>query len=176
MAECAVPSVPELVHPRSGTFRLVERYECVADPRKRLDAVAVEAQRAAAEKLGISATDNARRTALGILSSALRAGVDLRDVALYQMVTIAQGSTGVSIDLAAKELRDSGLEARDAAVVAVLTAERGGQGGTANRVPDLLATGRLREAAPPRCRCPPTRGSAPRRNSRSRPRSGNSTS
>lgn len=146
MAECAVPSVPELVHPGSGTFRLVERYECVADPRKRLDAVAVEAQRAAAEKLGISATENARRTALGILGSALRAGVDLRDVALYQMVTIAQGSADVSIDLAAKELRDSGLEARDAAVVAVLTAERGGQGGAGNKVPDLLATGRLREA------------------------------
>jgi hypothetical protein len=146
MAECAVPSVPELVHPGSGPFRLVERYECVADPRKRLDAVAVEAQRTAAEKLGISATENARRTALGILGSALRAGADLRDVALYQMVTIAQGSAGVSIDLAAKELRDSGLEARDAAVIAVLTAERGGQGGAGNKVPDLLATGRLREA------------------------------
>ena len=78
MAECAVPSVPELVHPGSGTFRLVERYECLADPRKRLDAVSVEAQRAAAEKLGISATDDARRKALTILSGALRAGVDLR--------------------------------------------------------------------------------------------------
>jgi len=147
MAECAAPSVPELVHPGSGPFRLVERYECLADPRKRLDAVSVEAQRAAAEKLGISATDDARRKALTMLSGALRAGVDLRDVALYQMVTIAQASTGVSIDLAAKELRECGLEARDAAIVAVLVAERGGgQGGPANKVPDLLAAGRLREA------------------------------
>ena len=147
MAECAAPSVPELVHPGSGTFRLVERYECLADPRKRLDAVSVEAQRAAAEKLGISATDDARRKALTMLSGALRAGADLRDVALYQMVTIAQASTGVSIDLAAKELRDCGLEARDAAIVAVLVAERGGgHGGHANKVPDLLAAGRLREA------------------------------
>jgi hypothetical protein len=147
MAECAVPSVPELVHPGSGTFRLVERYECLADPRKRLDAVSVEAQRGAAEKLGISATDDARRKALSILSGALRAGVDLRDVALYQMVTIARGSAGVSIDLAAKELREAGLEARDAAVVAVLVAEQGGgQGGAANKVPDMLAAGRLREA------------------------------
>jgi hypothetical protein len=147
MAECAVPSVPELVHPGSGTFRLVERYECLADPRKRLDAVSVEAQRAAAEKLGISATDDARRKALSILSGALRAGVDLRDVALYQMVTIARGSAGVSIDLAAKELREAGLEARDAAIVAVLVAEQGGgRGGTANKVPDMLAAGRLREA------------------------------
>lgn len=147
MAECAVPSVPELVHPGSGTFRLVERYECLADPRKRLDAVSVEAQRAAAEKLGISATDDARRKALTMLNGALRAGVDLRDVALYQMVTIAQASTGVSIDLAASELRACGLDARDAAIVAVLVAERGGgPGGPANKVPDLLAAGRLREA------------------------------
>jgi hypothetical protein len=147
MAECAVPSVPELVHPGSGAFRLVERYECLADPRKRLDAVSVEAQRAAAEKLGISATENARRKALSILGGALRAGVDLRDVALYQMASIAQGLTGVSIDLAAKELRETGLEASDAAIVAVLVAERGGgQGGAGNRVPDLLAAGRLREA------------------------------
>jgi hypothetical protein len=147
MAECAVASVPELVHPGSGTFRLVERYESLTDPRKRLDAVAVEAQRAAAEKLGISATEDARRKALTILSHALRAGVDLRDVAMYQMVTIAQGSAGVSVDLAAKELRDAGLEARDAAVVAVLVAEQGGgRGGAANKVPGLLAAGRLREA------------------------------
>jgi len=147
MAECAVPSVPELVHPGSGTFRLVERYECLADARKRLDAVAVEAQRTAAEKLGISATEDARRKALTILSHALRAGVDLRDVALYQMVTIARGSAGLSIDLAAKELRDTGLEARDAAIVAVLVAEQGGgPGGAVNKVPDLLAAGRLREA------------------------------
>jgi hypothetical protein len=147
MAECAVPSVPELVHPGSRPFRLVERYECVADPRKRLDAVSVEAQRAAAEKLGISATDDARRKALTILSAALRAGVDLRDVALYQMVTIAQASTGVSIDLAAQELRECGLDDRDAAIVAVLVAERGGgPTGPANKVPDLLAAGRLREA------------------------------
>jgi hypothetical protein len=146
MAECAVPSVPELVHPGSGTFRLVERYECLADPGKRLDAVSVERQRAEAEKLGISATEDARRKALAILGNALRVGADLRDVALYQMVTIARGSTGVSIDLAAKELRDSGLDARDAAIIAVLVAEQGGQGGPGNKVPDLLATGRLREA------------------------------
>jgi hypothetical protein len=147
MAECAVPSVPELVHPGSGAFRLVERYECVADPRKRLDAVAVEAQRAAAERLRVSATEDARRKALSILVHALRAGVDLREIALFQMVGIARGSAALSVDLAAKELRETGLEARDAAIIAVLIAEQaGGQGGAANRVPDLLTAGRLREA------------------------------
>lgn len=147
MAECAVASVPELVHPGAGTFRLIDRYECLTDPRKRLDAVAVEAQRAAADKRGISATEDARRKALTILGQALRVGVDLRDVALYQMATIAQGSVGVSVDLAAKELREAGLEARDAAIVAVLVAEQGGgHGGAANKVNELLAAGRLREA------------------------------
>jgi hypothetical protein len=72
--------------------------------------------------------------------------VDLRDVALYQMVTIARGSAGVSIDLAAAELRDAGLEDRDAAIVAVLVAEQGGGPGGAKKVPDLLASGQLREA------------------------------
>jgi hypothetical protein len=147
MAECAVASVPELVHPGAGAFRLVERYECLADPGKRLDAVAVEAQREAAERRGITATENARRKALNILGQAVRSGVDLRDVALFQMVTIARGSVGVSIDLAAGELRESGLDALDAAIVAVLVAEQsGGPGSGTSTVAELLADGKLREA------------------------------
>src|SRR5438067_899156 len=42
MSEGAVPSVPELVHPGSGTFRLVDKYECLASQNLRLDAVAVD--------------------------------------------------------------------------------------------------------------------------------------
>jgi hypothetical protein len=145
MAECAVPSVPELLHPGSGKFRLVERYECLADPRKRLDAVAVQEQRAAADKRGISGTEDARRSALTILDQAVRNGADLRDIALYQMVVIARGAVPVSADLAARELREAGLEDRDAAIVAVLVAEQDGPGAAA-KVPDLLASGRLREA------------------------------
>ena len=54
-----------------------------------------------------------------------------------------------------RKLREAGLEARDAAIVAVLVAEQGGQRRhQADRVPDLLAAGRLREAGPPRCRLP----------------------
>jgi len=145
MAECAVPSVPELLHPGSGKFRLVERYECLTDPHKRLDAVAVQEQRAAADKRGISGTEDARRRALAILDQAVRTGVDLRDIALYQMVAIARGTVPVSADLAARELREAGLEDRDAAIVAVLVAEQDGLGAAA-QVPELLASGRLREA------------------------------
>jgi len=147
MSECAVPSVPELVHPGSGTFRLVERYECLSDPHKRLDAVAVDAQSAEADKRGISATEDARRTALKILRRALRDGVDLRDVALWHMMSVASDSASVSTGIAAGKLRDSGLAASDAAVIAVLMAEHGTSTGTGTqRVPELLAAGRLREA------------------------------
>ncbi|MBV9451907.1 MAG: hypothetical protein JO345_39080 [Streptosporangiaceae bacterium] len=147
MSECAVPSVPELVHPGSGTFRLIDRYECLTDPRKRLDAVAVDAQSAEADKRGISATEDARRTALKILRKALRDGVDLRDLALYHMMAIARESASVSTDIAAGKLREAGLDTGDAAVIAVLVAEHGASTGTgAERVPELLAAGRLREA------------------------------
>jgi hypothetical protein len=147
MSMCAVPSVPELVHPGAGTFRLVDRYECLADSRKRLDAVAVDAQSTEADKQRKSATVDARRAALAVLRKAVRDGVDLRDFALYHMVTIARDPASVSADITAAELREAGLEAHDAAVIAVLGTEQGATAATGpQRVPDLLATGRLNEA------------------------------
>jgi hypothetical protein len=147
MSECAVPSVPDLVHPGSGTFQLLGSYKCLADPHKRLDAVAVNTQSAEADKRGNSATEDARRAALTILRKAVRDGVSLDDVALYHMVTIARDSASVSADIAAGRLREAGLAAADASVIAVLVAEQAGSAGTgAHRVPALLAGGQLREA------------------------------
>jgi hypothetical protein len=148
MSECAAPSVPELVHPGSGPFSLVERYECRRDPRKRLDVSAVQAQCAEADRHTISATEDARRNALRILRKAVQDGVDLRDVALYHMVTIARDSLSLSIDMAAEELRRTGLEAADAATIAVLVAEQHGRAGGVgkDRVESLIRSGRLREA------------------------------
>jgi hypothetical protein len=146
MSECAVPSVPELVHPGSGTFRLVEKYECLAHPLKRLDAVAVDAQSAEADKQRKSATVDARRAALSTLRHAVRQNVDLREIALYHLVTLVRDSASVSAEIAAGKLRAAGLEARDAAVIAVLVAEQGASAGTGPKVLDLLAAGRLREA------------------------------
>jgi hypothetical protein len=147
MAECAAPSVPELLHPGSGQFRIVDRYECLADPRKRLDAVAVDVQSSEADKQGTSATVNGRRAALTTLRKAARDGVNLDDVALYHLVTLARDSASVSANIAAAMLREAGLEPRDAAIIAVLVAERdSGSADGPPRVPDLLAAGRLREA------------------------------
>jgi len=99
MSECAVPSVPELLHPGSGAFRLVDRYECLADPVKRLDAVAMERQSAEADKQRKSATVDARRAALTTLRNAVRNGVDLREIALYHLVTVARDAASVSADI-----------------------------------------------------------------------------
>jgi hypothetical protein len=146
MSECAVPSVPELVHPGSGTFRLVDKYECLADPLKRLDAIAVDAQSAEADKQRKSATVDARRAALTTLRHAVRDGVDLREIALYHLVTLVRDSASVSADIAAGKLQAAGVEVRDAAVIAVLVAEQGASAGAGPKVLDLLAAGRLHEA------------------------------
>ena len=148
MSECGAASVPELIHPGAGPFSLVERYACQADPAKRLDAVAVEAQSAELDKRGVSATDDARRGALKILRKALKDGVDLREVALYHLVTIARESILLTPGMAVAELQKTGLEADDAAVITVVLAERNSATGAVGlgKVQNLLATGRLREA------------------------------
>jgi hypothetical protein len=149
LSECGVTSVPALVHPGAGPFKLVERYVCLADPAKRLDFVAVEAQSAEAEKRGISATENARRGALKILRKAVKDGVDLRDVALYHLVTIAREAAQLSVSLAVDELHKTGLDRTDAAIIAVVLREQNSSAGTAGvgEVQNLLKTGRLREAS-----------------------------
>ncbi|MGD0064691.1 MAG: hypothetical protein ABSB76_14755 [Streptosporangiaceae bacterium] len=149
MSECGVTSVPELIHPGAGPFRLVDRYVCLADQGKRLDAVAVEAQSAEAEKRGVSATENARRNALKILRKAVKDGVDLRDLALYHLVVMAREAAQLSASLAVDELRKTGLDRTDAAIIAVVLREQDSSTGPAGvgEVQNLLKTGRLREAS-----------------------------
>jgi hypothetical protein len=101
MAECVVRSVPELVHPGAGPFRLLERYVCTADQARRLDVVGVEAQSTEADKRAPSVTENARRDALKLLRRAVNDGVDLRDVALFHLVTMARELVPLSMTLVA---------------------------------------------------------------------------
>jgi hypothetical protein len=148
MSEGGVSSVPELVHPGAGPFRLIDRYVCTADPAKRLDVVAVDAQIDEADRHAISATENARRGALKLLRRAAKERVDLRDLALYHLVTVAREFVSLSASMAAAELQKTGLERQDAAVIAVLLAEQSSASGAAGlaRVLSLLAAGRLNEA------------------------------
>jgi hypothetical protein len=148
MSECAVGSVPELVHPGAGSFSLLDRYICASDPDKRLDVAAVEAQSAKADKLGVSATENARREALKILRRALKEGVDLREVALYHLITIAGEVAPLSAGMAAADLQKAGLDKKDAAVLAVLLHDQSlASGGVGlGKVQHLIESGQLNEA------------------------------
>ena len=148
MSECAANSVPELVHPGSGEFDLIERYACRSDPGKRLDVAAVDKQIIEADKRGVSATENARRNALKILRRALKDGADLRDVTLYHLVSVAQEFVEFSPRVAAENLHKAGLSREDAAVIVVVLAEQASAAGAAGlgKVRSLLAAGRLSEA------------------------------
>ena len=148
MSECAASSLPELVHPGAGPFCLIDRYACTGDPAKRLDVLAVDAQIAEADKRGVSATENARRAALKILRRALKDGVDLRDVALYHLVTIAREFVPLSMSMAAAELEKTGLERHDAAVIAVLLADQDSASSAMGlrKVHNLLSSAQLSEA------------------------------
>ena len=148
MSECGARSVPDLVHPGAGPYRIVERFACLADPARRLDAVAVEKQITEADKKGISATEDARRDALKILRRAVKDGVDLRDITLFHLVTVAQEAATLSAGMAVSALVQAELDQKDAAVIAVLLTEQaGGPGGPGvGKVQSLLETGRLREA------------------------------
>ena len=148
MSECGISSVPDLVHPGAGRFSLIERYHCTGDPARRLDAVAVEAQSAEADKRAVSATENARGAALKILRRAVKDGVDLRDVALYHLVKVAEEYVPPSMRMAAAALQKAGLERRDAAVIAVLLGDQSAASGAAGlgKVHSLLASGLLNEA------------------------------
>jgi hypothetical protein len=148
MSECAVSSVPELVHPGAGSFSLIDRYVCTSDRGRRLDVVAIERQSAEADKRRVSATENARRAALKILRRAAKDGVDLREIALYHLIKVAEEYVPPSMRMAAAALQKAGLERHDAAVIAVLLGDQSAASGAAGlgKVRSLLASGRLNEA------------------------------
>jgi hypothetical protein len=148
MSECAISSVPDLIHPGAHPFKLLDRYLCQSDHDKRLDLVAVEAQSAAADRRGISSTDDAYRSALKILRRALKDGVDLRDVALYHLVTVARQYVQPSMDLAAEQLQRAGLDTHDTAVIVAVLYDQGSAGSAVglDKVLGLLNSGRLNEA------------------------------
>lgn len=145
MDECGAASVPDLVDPGSGSFSIVERYECAGDRSKRLDIDAVDTQCREVEKRGASGADNARMRALRILRKANSDGIKLRDVALYHLV---EAVSGAPTSTSAKAMLEKiGVSARDAAVIAVLLAERRTATTTGlDKVVNLLEAGQLREA------------------------------
>jgi len=149
MGQCAASSVPDLVHPASGPFRLLERYVCIGDPQKRLDVLAVEAQINLAERQGNSATETAHRGALQTLRTALRDGIDLRDVALFHLMKMAEQQARLSAALAADALTKAGLDRPDAVALAVMLYDQSqaGQAAGLEQIQNLITSGSLNEAS-----------------------------
>lgn len=148
MAEGGAPSIPALLHPSVSGYQVVGRWAALADSRLRLDAVAISARLAELDKVGKSKTGVARRDALSMLNRAVKDGVDLDRLALYQLADRIEQTAALSPQLAAGELTQLGVTERDAAILAVTLAERSadsGAGGVA-KVTKLIATGQLREA------------------------------
>lgn len=139
LADCGAASVPELVHPEGRPFSIADQYICHDDPGKLLDKAAVAAQIAAIGRHPGSPAANARLAALHVLRRALEIEVDLRDVALYHLMTVARNFPSPSD--AAAELRNRGLESVDATIVALLAV--GGRTVTDDAVPPAESVTRL---------------------------------
>lgn len=144
-----VSTVVELVHPSSGTYRLLKRFESVADPDLLLDVPSLRSQEMLADRQPKTSVWTAKIRALGILRTAVEgSGADLRKVALYHLVTSAldggvPGPAGIKAELVKKK-----LDEREANILAVILADRAGGGAqsASTRVEQLLQSGRLREA------------------------------
>lgn len=148
MAEGGASSIPALLHPTVSEWTVVGRWSAPSYPQLRLDAVAISAQLAELDKVGKSKTGVARRDALSLLNRAVKDGVDLDQLALYQLAEQIADTAALSAPMAADELRRLGVSARDAAVLAVTLAERSADSGTGGpaKVTKLIAGGQLREA------------------------------
>jgi hypothetical protein len=144
LADGEARSVPDLIHPGSGTFRIVAGYECVSDKAKRLDAAAIEAQIKEAGK-NTSRVNTARASALQKLKDAQGRQTDLRDVVLYHLMALVKDDSPA---LARQQLEKRDVESSDAAIIVALLAGRAKavvESGL-DRVRTLLEDGQLGEA------------------------------
>jgi hypothetical protein len=148
LAAAGAPTIPEFLHPGSGPFTLLTRYSCLGDPALRLDALAVQRQVDEADKQGTSAINTARQRALGELSHAVSAGVNLDGLALHHLISSVSESISLGSAVVQSDLVKLGLERTEAAIVAVGLAEQSTTAGVAGvaQVEKLLGEGRLNEA------------------------------
>jgi len=144
LRDAQVKTIPELLHPGSGTFSVVERYNCRKNPALRLNLEAIRQQKEAAGK-AINAANTAKGEALAKLSNAVGSGVDLDSVALYQLVELVKEAPATA---AKRELVGVGVDESDAKIIAALLdgRQKATQVNRADQVRGLLAEGQLQEA------------------------------
>ncbi|MGB2567912.1 hypothetical protein ACPFP2_05595 [Micromonospora citrea] len=137
------PTVVQLVHPDAAPFRL---FGADAVP---LDLATVRARTEEANRLADAAAVRHRKEALGLLERAAGTGVDLRALALFQVVDrLRSGRTrGLADGMLVRIATDAGLEQSDArSVVANLPLDTDRETGPADRIRELVADGQLHAA------------------------------
>lgn len=144
LVDCHVASIPELLHPGSGKFRIVARYECVSDAAKRLDLAAIDSQIAEAGK-SKGAVNTTKADALRKLRDAQTRNIDLREVTLSHLMLVVEDTPAI---MAKGELEKRGVEATDAATIAALLEgrQKATKESAVDKVRGLLENGELREA------------------------------
>lgn len=148
LAAAGVNSIVHLIHPKAHDFSILEKFESPELPDARLDGEAVGNQLVEASRLAVGPANDARRRSLDMLKT-FCAGGDLAALALYNIAEIAKRSAGLGAPGIRLQLVKLGVAEADASAIAVLAAEAGvgGARAHASRVEQLLAEGRLIEAA-----------------------------
>ncbi len=135
-----VPTLVQVVHPDGAPFRLLDA-DAVA-----LDAATLRTRTEEANRIADSALVRARKEGLGLLERAVTDGVDLRTVALFQVVErLRTGrAKGIPDGMLVRMATDIGLENAEAqSVVANLPTDREPETNPADRIRDLVAEGQL---------------------------------
>ncbi len=146
---CGAKTIPGLLHPEAGEFRILDGFRSVADGSLRLDLPIVKERSDAAQKTAPGVTNDAKREALGILKSAGEENIDLAHLALAHLVDLAKGVASQGPSAVLDEMLSLKVERSDAAVIAALLAEERGSSGAASKaqVDRLLAEGNLAQAS-----------------------------
>jgi hypothetical protein len=133
-----VPTVVQLLHPDLASFRLL-----AAAPA--LDQATVVRQRQAANTAADSSTMRLHKQAYGVLETALAAGADLRQLALFQIVDLlrtARRQAALPDSSLVRKATDAGL-ALDEAQTVVLSLPDEQAADPAERIRQLIEDGRL---------------------------------
>jgi hypothetical protein len=134
------PTVVQVVHPDGAPFHLLGP-EAVA-----LDAATVRTRTQEANRLADGTAVRTRKEALGLLDRAVNDGVDLRALAVFQVVErLREGrARGIPDGMLVRMATDAGLEQGDAqTVVANLPVGTEPEAAPAERIRDLVSDGRL---------------------------------
>lgn len=141
-------TIPHLLHPGSGEFRILGGFECVGNGQLRLDLPAIVTQFDAVQKLGAGTATDARRDALQFLKTVIEEGVDLTVLTQAHLVDLGRGVIEHGATAVLDRLMELGVERTDAAVIAALLEEQETAASASGivQVERLLRDGRLGEA------------------------------